>query len=166
LWYLQKGVTLTKDNLARRNWNGDTNCCFYYSPKTIQHFFCCIYAKFLWRAVHILSGISPPRDIDDLFNSWSKLGGNKRNLLLLTAATALCWAVWLLRNEVVFDKCRPEFFLQVLFRKTHWLRQWARLQRHDHSRDQLLLVGRHLETSALYFFGSNSWLSSRFIGLV
>jgi hypothetical protein len=39
LWYLKKGVILTKDNLARRNWNGDTNCCFCHSPETIQHLF-------------------------------------------------------------------------------------------------------------------------------
>jgi hypothetical protein len=26
LWYLKRGVILIKDNLARRNWNGDTKC--------------------------------------------------------------------------------------------------------------------------------------------
>ena len=36
LWYLKKGVVLTKDNLARRNWNGDRKCCFCHSPETIQ----------------------------------------------------------------------------------------------------------------------------------
>ena len=27
-WYLLKGVVLTKDNLARRNWNVSLRCCF------------------------------------------------------------------------------------------------------------------------------------------
>jgi hypothetical protein len=113
----KKGVTLTKDNLARRNWNGDTRCSFCYSLETIQHLFVdCMYAKFLWRAVHILFGIAPPSSIEDLFNRWSKWGGNKHNISLLMAASTLCWAVWLTRNEVVFDKCRPKSFLQVLFR--------------------------------------------------
>jgi len=112
----------------------------------------CFYAKFLWRAVHLMFAISPPKSIDDLFNRWSKSVGNKHNSLLLTAASALCWAVWITRNEVVFDKCKPKFFLQVLFRGTHCLRQWARLQRCDVQRDQLILVGQHLETSALHFF--------------
>ena len=108
LWYLKKGVTLTKDNLARRNWNGDTRCSLCHSPESIQHlFFDCFYAKFLWRAVHLMFGISPPQSIDDLFNRWSKMGGNKHNSLLLTAASALGWAVWITRNEVVFDKCKP-----------------------------------------------------------
>jgi hypothetical protein len=64
-------------------------------------------------------GISPPQGIDALFNRWSKTGGNKYNSLLLTAASALYWAVWITRNEVVFDKYRPKSFLQFLFRGTH-----------------------------------------------
>jgi len=114
----------------------------------------------LWRAVHLLFGISPPRDIFDLFNRLSKTTNKKYNSLLLSAASALCWEVWITRNEVVFDKYRPKSFLQVLFRGTHWLRQWARLQRHDDLRNQLILVGQLLELSALQFFGSNGWLSS------
>ena len=59
LW--KKGVILTKDNLARRNWNGDKKCCFCHFPENMQHLFIdCLYAKFLWRAAHILFGISPP----------------------------------------------------------------------------------------------------------
>ena len=29
IWYLYKGVILTKDNLARRQWQGDRKCCFF-----------------------------------------------------------------------------------------------------------------------------------------
>ena len=48
LWYLKKGVILTKDNLCRCNWKGDKKCAFCHLPKTIQHlFFDCTYAKFL-----------------------------------------------------------------------------------------------------------------------
>jgi hypothetical protein len=128
-------------------------------------FFKCSYAKFLWRVVHLLFGIAPPLNIDDLFVTWSNMGGVIYNSLLLTAAVALCWTIWLTRNEVVFDKCRPKTFLQVLFRGIHWLRQWARLQRRDDLRDQLTLAGQHLETSTLHFFSSGGWLSTRFIGL-
>jgi hypothetical protein len=87
--------------------------------------------------------------MSDLFLVWSKNGYKKYNLLLLTAAAALCWAIWLTRNEVVFDKCRSKTFLQVLFKGTYWLRHWTSLQRHDDQRDQLVQVGQFLETSAL-----------------
>jgi hypothetical protein len=99
-----------------------------------------MYAKFLWRAVHLLFGLTPPQNIDDLFNGWSKKGNKKENALLLTVASTLCWTVWITRNEVIFDKYRPKSFLQVLFRGTHWLRQWAKLQRGA--------AGQHLESSA------------------
>jgi len=41
---------------------------------------------------------------------------------MLVAAAALIWAIWLTRNEVIFEKARSKTFLQVLFRGTHWLR--------------------------------------------
>jgi hypothetical protein len=68
----------------------------------------------------IFFGISPPRDINDMFIRWSKVANKKHNSLLLTTASALCWAIWITRIEVVFDKCRPKSFLHVLFRETHW----------------------------------------------
>jgi hypothetical protein len=164
MWYLKRGVILTKDNLARRNWHGDKTCCVCHSLETLQHlFFDCVYAKFLWRSIHILFGIVPPLNIDDLFVNWSKRGNKKYNTLLLMAAAALFWAIWITRNEIVFDKCKPKSFLQVLFWGTHWLRQWANLQRHD-LKDQMIYAAQHIETSALDFFGSNSWLSHRFVG--
>ncbi len=48
MWYLLKGVVLTKDNLARRNWNGSLRCSFCLKNESIQHlFFDCHFAKFL-----------------------------------------------------------------------------------------------------------------------
>jgi hypothetical protein len=71
------------------------------------------------------------------------------NALLSIAAAALTWTVWLTRNEVIFDKSRSKSFLQVLFRGTHWLRQWAQLQRCEAIRNELVSTGQYLETSAL-----------------
>jgi len=101
-----------------------------------------------------------------LFESWSKQGNKKLNTLLLTAAAALLWAIWISRNEIVFDKCKPKSFLQVLFRETHWLHQWASLQRLEGLKDQLVTVAVHLEASALAFFSSNGWLAHRHVDVV
>ena len=38
LWFLKKGVILTKNNLAKRNWNGG-KAYFCSTPETIQHLF-------------------------------------------------------------------------------------------------------------------------------
>ncbi|WVZ54468.1 hypothetical protein U9M48_005255, partial [Paspalum notatum var. saurae] len=51
IWFLMKCVILTKDNLKKRNWNGDNGCCFC-NKETIQHlFFDCHVAIFVWRIV-------------------------------------------------------------------------------------------------------------------
>jgi len=86
---------------------------------------------------------------DHLFNGWSKQGGQKHNLLLLTGCAAICWAIWLTRNDSVFNNCRPKTLLQVLFRGTHWLRFWALLQRTEDQRDQLVEACQVLESRAI-----------------
>ena len=165
MWYLKKGVILTKVNLVRRNWHGDKSCAYYHVPESIQHlFFSCAHAKFLWRAVHVVFGLSQPSSVDDLFNRWCKVGGIKHNLLLLTVASAICWTIWISRNEVVFDKCELKSYLQVLFRGMYWLRQWALLQRHEHQH-ALVLQCQQLEKVVLRVFASFGWLLSSRLGL-
>jgi hypothetical protein len=39
LWYSRWGAILTKDNLAKRNWQGTKTCCFCYKEETIRHLF-------------------------------------------------------------------------------------------------------------------------------
>jgi hypothetical protein len=39
-WFLRKGVILTKDNLARRNWQGNKKCVYCHHYETINHLFC------------------------------------------------------------------------------------------------------------------------------
>ena len=156
MWYLKRGVVLTKDNLARRNWNGNKACYCCNKPATIQHLFVeCHYAKFLWRAIHLVLGIPPLVNIELLFNNWSKQGGHKHNILLLTGAATICWLIWLTRNDTVFNNCRPKISLQVLFRGTHWLRLWALLLHIDVRREWLVEACQLLESLAMQFFASH-----------
>jgi hypothetical protein len=39
MWFFHRKVILTKDNLLKRNWNGNTSCCFCDKEETIQHLF-------------------------------------------------------------------------------------------------------------------------------
>ena len=39
MWFVHKGVILTKDNLAKGRWAGSKRCCFCNQEETIQHFF-------------------------------------------------------------------------------------------------------------------------------
>lgn len=70
LWYLQKGVILTKDNLLKRRRNGGSNCCFCNEKETIQHlFFECHVAKFVWSTVFFAFGVKPPTSVIDMLGS-------------------------------------------------------------------------------------------------
>ena len=71
----QEGVILTKDNLLKRNQNGSKSCVFCSRDETIEHlFFECLYAKFLWRAIHFVLGLKPT------LNEWIyfMIGTNKK----------------------------------------------------------------------------------------
>jgi len=105
LWYLKKGVTLTKDNLAKRKWKGSTKCSFCSAEESIQHlFFDCYLARFIWNAVHIAFNIQQPTSISNMLGSWIKSFPFELRNQILVGAAALCWAVWLSRNDVVFER--------------------------------------------------------------
>jgi hypothetical protein len=54
--------------------------------------------------------------------------GEKLRRQALAGALAFCWAIWLSRNDVVFDKSTIKFLLRILYRGTHWLRSWAQME--------------------------------------
>jgi hypothetical protein len=70
-WYLRKGVILTKDNLAKRNWNESRTCVFCHQDETIKHlFFQCRFARSIWSVIQLASTLFPPRSIANIFENW------------------------------------------------------------------------------------------------
>jgi hypothetical protein len=62
MWFLNKKVLLTKDNLAKRKWTGSMKCAFCSSDESIEHLFIkCPFATLIWRVVHFTFRISPLR---------------------------------------------------------------------------------------------------------
>jgi hypothetical protein len=52
LWLMSCNALLTKDNLMRRNWQGDSSCMFCDYVETIPHlFFQCPIARVVWSIV-------------------------------------------------------------------------------------------------------------------
>ena len=101
LWYLSRGVILTKDNLVRRNWQGNQQCCFCHENETIQHlFFDCRFTRMLWAIIYAARGLPKPRNMSNMFESW--LNGIPKDFkpLVLVGAAALCWSVWLCSGGV------------------------------------------------------------------
>ena len=160
LWYLRRGVVLTKDNLARRNWQGSQKCCFCHENETIQHlFFDCRLSKMVWSMVHAAWGIRRPSSVANLFGGWLNGIPKQFKNLILVGAAALCWSVWLCRNAAVFEN-KNSSFLQVLYRTTHWLRTWATLQQPT-SQEAFVVASRFLEQVAKDIFSqAHGWRSS------
>ena len=103
-WYLRRGVILTKDNLAKRNWQGNQQCCFCHENETIQHlFFDCRFARMVWVLVYAAWGIPKPHNMPSMCGSWLNRIPKEYKPLVLLGAAALCWSVWRCRNGVVFD---------------------------------------------------------------
>ena len=58
MWYLQRGVVLTKVNLVRRNWHRRKKCSFCPHDETIKHiFFQCKLACSIWPIIQIASNL-------------------------------------------------------------------------------------------------------------
>ena len=53
-----KGVILTKHNMLKRRWKGESNCCFCREKENIQHLFFEFHvAKFAWNTIFFAFGI-------------------------------------------------------------------------------------------------------------
>ena len=56
---------------------------------------------------------------------FSKKIGNQ----ILLGVSAFCWATWLSRNDVVFQRTAPNSYLQISFRGTNWAKCWLQLSK-------------------------------------
>ena len=156
-WYLIKNVALAKDNLPRKRWKGSLKCVGCNLDESIQHlFFDCYIARCVWRSVQVSFNILPPTSMQHLFDNWLEGVDLKLKYKIWVGACALCWAIWLCRNDVVFNNTRVSTPMQVVFRRTHWIRFWAQLQKED-DRPQMKWGCRVLETTMMHIFSSNGW---------
>jgi hypothetical protein len=63
-------VILTKDTLAKRNWQGTKKCVFGHHDETIKHlFFQYHFARFIWSIIQIGSTLYPPTSVANIFGN-------------------------------------------------------------------------------------------------
>jgi mannosylglycoprotein endo-beta-mannosidase len=161
MWFLHRKVILTKDNLARRNWQGPKTCCFCDQDETIQHlFFQCPFAKVIWRIVHMAFGVSAPKNITNIFGNWLQGVDKRVKSQLRVGISALLWAMWHVRNDLTFNKTKNVSFLQVIALATHWTRSWLCLQPVAQRQDMDFGCNR-LETVARDLFSRCGWQLDR-----
>jgi hypothetical protein len=123
----------------------------------MQHlFFDCPMARLMWGVICFTFGITKLVDVGHLHGPWLRSFSNKQRNLVLIGLAALCWALWISRNDLVFHKSQYKSILQVMFRGTFWIRNWSILSKED---GRLILKDgcRLLETVALEVFHKSGW---------
>jgi hypothetical protein len=166
MWYLRQGVILTKDNLAKWNWQGRKQWCFCHKDETIKHqFFYCRFTRAVWSIIHAASGLSQPCSMSHMFGTWLRGFRKDMKSLFLLGVTATCRSLWLCRNGIIFYNKLNSCPLQVIFSIILWLRTWAVLQkttpkfRMEHSRRTLLAKVLVLESKISILWGGWScWI--------
>jgi hypothetical protein len=158
-WYLRRGVILTKDNLAKRNWHGSLRCVFCHNNETIKHlFFQCQFARSIWSIIQIGSSLYPPTSVANIYGNWLNGVDNRLKLLIRVGAIAVIWSLWLCRNDKVFND-KNSSLMQVIYRCTATLRSWLPLQRTE-DRDLFTEVCTQLEDTAKEFIIRHGWQHS------
>jgi hypothetical protein len=72
-------------------------------------------ARIMWRIVQVSFNITPPVHIAHMFDGWPNWINKKLMYKILVGASALSWAIWLSRNDMVFNNTRAVTPLQVIF---------------------------------------------------
>jgi hypothetical protein len=155
-WYLRKGVILTKDNLAKRNWQGSKQCAFCHQEETIKHlFFNCRFARSIWSVIQLASSLYQPRSVTNIFGNWLNGIDPRFKKHIRVGAIAIIWSLWLCRNDKLFNGTNSSL-LQVIYRCTNTLRLWSSLQRVEH-RELFTEVYSRLEAMARDIFSLHGW---------
>ena len=118
---------------------GDTECAFCGQQESQTHlFFQCSMARLLWNILKCTFNLlRTPDNVDDLLDKWILQFDKKTSKLLMVGVCALLWAIWRIRNKLIFegvritDPCAPVAML------TMWLSDWVILQRNQENQDML-----------------------------
>src|ERR1043165_8282346 len=126
MWFLFNKVILTKDNLAKRNWDGCKKCVFCDSKESIDHlFFTCPFAHLLWTVVHYAFNITPPVNSTNMFGSWLNSVDKNFKAQIRVGTCALLWSIWKCRNDIIFNKGGHTNFFQVIRKASHLNHEWS-----------------------------------------
>jgi len=107
LWFLQRGVVLTKDNLAKKNWKESQKCICCDRNETIQHLFLdCPLTKTIWRIIFFATSLTQPRSINHMLGGWLSNQNKKIKNLIWVGVAIMYWAIWRCRNDAIFNQMK------------------------------------------------------------
>jgi hypothetical protein len=106
MWFLHRNVILTKDNLAKRNWNGCKKYVFLWFRWINQpSLFLLFLRSFSMESYSIYFQYSAPTNIKNMFGNWLNGVNKKDKTRIRIGICALMWAIWNYSNDIIFNKC-------------------------------------------------------------
>ena len=127
MWLMIKDRILTRNNLTKRGWTGNTQCHFCATEETVDHLiFQCSLAKMIWQIV--VCALDLPRapvGVDDMLNGWLDAFPTNQKKLVLGGCAAICWTIWKTRNDACFNRKFPNDPAAVVYRLCALLNSWA-----------------------------------------
>ena len=118
---------------------------FCGKDEMIDHlFFSCSVAKTIWALVRCAFDLkSTPRDLSDCFGIWLKKIQEDSKKLIMVGVSALLWAIWRCRNNIVFDRKMISDPMGIVKMMCGWISDWAVLQKRCPG-ERMLMLGAKL----------------------
>lgn len=126
LWLMIKGRIQTAEQLKKMKWPGEVECKLCGELEGVDHLiFQCPPTKFFWCCVRdALGWAKVPNTRTELLDKLL-CPGNARNTPLLCLVAAGTWAIWLFRNDWVFNNKLMSDVLQLPYKAVSFLKQWS-----------------------------------------
>jgi len=136
MWLIEHNAILTKDNLSRRNWVGDSKCAFCNGDETILHlFFGCNMAKYVWSLVAFVIGADNRPSSFDQYWVWIDRRLGTRKQFFMVGLAAICWAIWKARNAFCFEKKLTLLPTEIICSVSSFVTYWAGLHKEDDKKE-------------------------------
>lgn len=136
MWLIEHNAILTKDNLSRRNWVGDSKCAFCNGDETILHlFFGCDMAKYVWSLVAFVIGADNRPSSFDQYWVWIDRRLGTRKQFFMVGLAAICWAIWKARNAFCFEKKLTRLPTEIICSVSSFVTYWAGLHKEDDKKE-------------------------------
>jgi hypothetical protein len=151
MWLIQLNAILTKDNLAKRKWQGDKRCSFCNEEESTVHlFFECYLARYIWSLITwVIGGNRRPSNLSQYWD-WSNMFLPANKKIHMVGLSAICWALWKTRNRVCFEGKRVRSPTEIICLASSLISYWAGLQKDD-TKEVLEAGAEMLKNAALAF---------------
>lgn len=126
MWLLTHNKILTKNNLQKKGWHGNTSCHFCSIRENVAHLFLnCSRARHIWFWMGSCQNlIEHWHSISDILEFVYTLPQPHRNAFL-TVFGALAWNVWNQRNAICFNQSSCPSIRTSVIQIINWVLLWT-----------------------------------------